>query len=210
MTDTHQLAHWKGSFGDAYVDRNPADEARLRASTAMWSRVLDVMAGDPPRSILEVGANVGANLAAMARLTGAELHALEPNDKARAELARRAVVPAARIHAGIGQAIPLDDGAVDMCFTCGVMIHVAPADLPAMMAEMYRVTRKYIVCIEYFADQPEEKSYRGHAGLLFKRDFGGEWLDRHPALVTMDYGFNWRRVTGLDNTTWWVFRKETA
>jgi pseudaminic acid biosynthesis-associated methylase len=207
MTDSHQLAHWRGDFGNAYVDRNPADEDRLRASTAMWSKILGVMAGDPPQSILEIGANVGANLLALGRLTGATLHGLEPNEKAREALISRKVLPADKVHAGAGQAIPLPDSSVDMAFTCGVMIHIAPSDLTAVMAEMHRVSRKYLVCIEYFADQPEEKTYRGHAGLLFKRDFGGEWLDRHPDLVTVDYGFNWKRIMGLDNTTWWVFRK---
>ena len=75
------------------------------------------------------------------------------------------------------------------------------------MFRNYRVTRRYIVCIEYFSDKPEEIPYRGHDGVLFKRDFGGFWIDNFPDLETRDYGFVWKRVTGLDNLTWWVFEK---
>ena len=49
--------------------------------------------------------------------------------------------------------------------------------------------------------------YRGQEGLLFKRDFGGLWLDSFPSLRTVAYGFAWKRVTGVDNLTWWLFEK---
>ena len=34
------------------------------------------------------------------------------------------------------------------------MIHIAPADLPKAMAEIYRVSKRYIVAIEYDAAVP--------------------------------------------------------
>ena len=61
--------------------------------------------------------------------------------------------------------------------------------------------------IEYFAAEPEEKRYRGQDGLLFKRDFGAFWLEMFPELELIDYGFFWKHATGLDNLTWWLFRK---
>ena len=42
---------------------------------------------------------------------------------------------------------------------------------------------------------------------LFKRDFGGLWLDTCPDLRVVAYGFAWKRLTGLDNLTWWLFEK---
>ena len=76
-----------------------------------------------------------------------------------------------------------------------------------MADELYRVSRKYIVLAEYFSVEPEERVYRGQSGLLFKRDFGGFFLDRFPDLTLVDYGFFWRRATGLDDLTWWALRK---
>lgn len=83
----------------------------------------------------------------------------------------------------------------------------ATAHLERSCREIYRVASKYIVCNEYFAAKPEEISYRGHTGRLFKRDFGGSWLDLYSDLIVMDYGFEWWRATGVGDSTWWVFRK---
>lgn len=203
----NQIDQWRGAFGDAYVDRNQADERRLRASVAMWAKIIDRMSGDPPRSILEVGANIGANLRSLARVTDAELYALEPNARARSQLEAGGVLPTSRILDGMGQSIPLADESVDLAFTCGVLIHIPPSDLLSVCREMYRCAKKYIVCVEYFSVEPEEQTYRGEEGLLFKRDFGGFWLDNFPGLTTVDVGFNWKRTTGLDNSTWWILKK---
>lgn len=205
--NTEQLKFWRGDFGNAYVDRNSSEADHLRARVAMWSPIMASMVGTPPRSILEVGANIGNNLRALRQLTGAEFYALEPNEKARGILVGEGVVPAKNVRDGFAASIDLADGAVDMAFTSGVLIHVHPDDLEASCREIHRVASRYIICIEYFADTPEEIAYRGHAERLFKRDFGSYWLALFPEMETIAYGFAWKRLTGLDNLTWWVFRK---
>ena len=205
--ETEQLKFWRGEFGDAYTDRNATDPELLRARVAIWAPIMAKFVGAPPRSILEVGANVGNNLRALRQLTDAEFFALEPNAKARDVLIEDGLLPAANVHDGLAAAIDLPDHAVDLAFTSGVLIHIHPDDLEASCREIHRVSRRYIACIEYFADKPEEIEYRGHAERLFKRDFGGYWLDLFPELETVAYGFVWKRLTGLDNLTWWVFRK---
>lgn len=62
---------------------------------------------------------------------------------------------------------------------------------------------RYIVLAEYFSVEPEERTYRGQNGLLFKRDFGGFFFDRFADLKAVDYGFLRPRATGFDNLTWW-------
>lgn len=204
---SRQLEAWRGEFGDEYRDRNVADKAMIAARTDMWKRILQPLADDPPKSILEVGANIGFNLRALGALTTARLKALEPNAGARKRLVDDGVVSADDVHDGAANNITLEDGAMDMVFTSGVLIHIAPDDLASSCAEMYRISSRYIVCAEYFADTPQEVRYREHDGLLFKRDFGGFWMDRFPDLQLVDYGFFWRRATGLDNLTWWLFCK---
>src|SRR5688572_937792 len=83
---------WRGDFGNAYVDRNSVDPAMLAARTASWSEILKTVAGAPPASILEVGANIGLNLRALRRLSPAAFYALEPNEKARARLVADQIV----------------------------------------------------------------------------------------------------------------------
>jgi pseudaminic acid biosynthesis-associated methylase len=207
MSETEQTIFWRGEFGNAYAQRNALDAVTLHRRTAMWARILQPLAGAQPDSILEVGANVGINLAALANVTGAKLHAVEPNGEARALLSQSGRVDPARVHDATGDQLPFADHSVDMVFTSGVLIHVAPEKLESTCREMYRVARRYIGCVEYFASAPEEKTYRGHAGKLFKRDFGGYWWDLFPEMKLVDYGFFWKRVTGLDDLTWWVFEK---
>jgi len=197
-----QLTKWRGDFGDAYTDRDRFNANYLQALCKAWIKLL----GDiKPTSVLEVGSGIGHNLIAIREVCDAELWALEPNARAREGLCARGF-PRDHILDGSAQAIPLPDSSIDLVFTCGVLIHIHPTDLLAACREIHRCARTHIICMEYFADQPEEKLYRGEPGLLFKRDFGAFWMD-HFALTCIDYGFIWRRATGLDNMNWWSFKK---
>jgi len=202
---THQLDTWRGAFGDAYVDRNQADSATMAARVRMWSRMLERAA--PIEPILEVGCNIGLNLRALRRLGQHDLTAVEPNAKARETLVRDGVMPADRIHDGFGSSLPFADGAFDLVFTSGVLIHVPPSELEATARQIIRTSRRYVLCAEYFSVEPTEKRYRGEEGLLFTRDFGGFYMDLEPRLKLVDYGFFWRRATGLDDLTWQLFEK---
>jgi pseudaminic acid biosynthesis-associated methylase len=203
-----QESLWRGDFGDVYTDRNAVTDQRLAALTTHWSRILHATMGRPPTSILEVGANIGLNLRALRRISEASFFALEPNAKARSALVAEGIAPANNVLDGLASSIPLPDGKVDLAFTSGVLIHIHPSKLLASCREVHRVTRQYLVCIEYFSDKDEEIVYRGHAEALFKRDFGGFYLDNFSDLRVLDYGFAWKRLTGLDNLTWWLFEKQ--
>lgn len=204
---TKQSSLWRGEFGDAYIDRNSLTDSRLAALTVLWSQVLRGTIGAPPRSILEVGANIGLNLRALRRLTDAEFYGVEPNQRARDVLVEDGVVESSRALAGVSASIGLADATVDLVFTSGVLIHIHPDDLLASCREIHRVARRYIACVEYFSDTPVEIPYRGRSEALFKRDFGGFYLEHFPRLRVLDYGFAWKPLTGLDNLTWWLFEK---
>lgn len=201
-----QLDHWRGDFGNSYIDRN-CDASHLRSRLIFWSHILPALSAQQPKSILEVGANIGNNIAALKQLTQAELFALEPNDKARLHLVENGILPPDRVVSGTAQSIPLSDASIDMVFTSGVLIHIAPENLIDACREIHRVARRYIVCAEYFSPQPEAKVYRGHDGLLFKNDFGSVYLDNFSDIELVGHGFFWRRTTGLDDLTWWAFAK---
>jgi len=206
-TTTPQLEAWTGDFGDAYVARNQPDETVLQQRARTFGRILDRLGNAQPGSILEAGCNLGLNLRALRRVSRAELVGVEPNATARARLLADGVLPADRVLEGTLARLPVADGAVDLAFTCGVLIHVHPDDLAQACRELHRVARRHLLCIEYFAQKPEAIPYRGHEDLLFKRDFGGFWLDEFPALEVVDVGFLWKRTTGWDDATWWLFRK---
>ena len=124
MSESKQTAEWRGGFGDAYIERNQAQAEAQSSRVKMWQRILGPIAKAPPRSILEVGANIGLNLRALSKITDAELYAIEPNLRARTILIDEGVVPASRAFDGVAHALPIGDGAVDLAFTSGVLIHV--------------------------------------------------------------------------------------
>ncbi len=206
-SETPQSVFWRSQFGDAYTERHEISPEVLSVRTSLFRKIFETFADAPPNSILEVGANLGINLQAIGHLTSAELFAVEPNALARAKLLENQVVPADNINNCLAHDLNFPDGSIDLVFTNGVLIHIHPDNLLASCSEIYRVARRYIVCIEYFSDKPEEITYRGHDEMLFKRDFGSFWIDHFPDLDTKGYGFEWKRVTGLDNLTWWVFEK---
>lgn len=209
-SDSEQVRFWRGEFGDSYIERNQDAPADLHRRAALLGPMLRCMVGAPPASILEVGANIGANLRALRSLTAAELYAVEPNEKARRSMIEKGVVAADKVLDGIASRIGLPDGAVDLTFTSGVLIHIHPDDLLDSCREIHRVTRRYLACAEYFSPRLEEVPYRGHQARMFRRDFGGFWLDHFPDLRLIDYGFSWYRAGGPDDLNWWVFEKANS
>jgi len=205
--DNAQIEAWRNEFGDSYIGRNPASIENIRRRTNAFAEIFLHLRGAKPTSILEVGCNIGINLRALKNLTSAKLHALEPNPNAREVLTQDNVLEEGRLKEGMGTSIPFDDESMDLVFTSGVLIHVPPADLDQVYKEIHRVSGKYILCAEYFSQKPETIPYRGRDDLLFKQDFGGLWLDTFPDLEVMATGFFWKRTTGLDDLTWWLFRK---
>jgi pseudaminic acid biosynthesis-associated methylase len=203
---TEQESFWEGSFGDAYIDRNP-DARGLAGSIALFARIL---ARTPEvGSVLELGANIGINLKALhALLPGASLSAVEINAKAVSVLRQQPYVDVR--HQSILEFIP--DRQWDLVFTAGVLIHLNPEALPAVYDLMVRASTRYVLVAEYYNPQPVEVPYRGHAGRLFKRDFAGELMAAHPDLQLIDYGFVYHADPHfpLDDLNWFLMEKQVS
>ncbi len=204
---SRQSEMWRGSFGDDYAARNRATPDAVRSRVRAFAAILQHLGGPPPTTILECGANVGINLRALAQLVGAELFAVEPNERARTTAVASGAVPADHACDATLAALPFDDASIDLVFTSGVLIHVPPDELDDAYREMHRVARRYLLTIEYFAQTPQTVTYRGERDLLFKRDFGLRWLELFPDLEPIAQGFFWKPATGLDDLTWWLFRR---
>jgi pseudaminic acid biosynthesis-associated methylase len=206
--ETHQLNFWLGSNGNDYVERNKFEEWMVKPGKAAFQRILGSINF---QSVLEVGSNLGRNLIYLTHLYGEdlELYAVEPNKAAFTGLTSGARLKNMK-KAWNCKAfnLPLTDASIDLVFTSGVLIHIAPEDLQRATDEIVRVSKKYILCIEYFSHKPESIVYRGQKNLLFKRDFGAFYLDKYPELKCCGYGFLWQReFVVFDNLTWWLFEK---
>lgn len=204
-----EVAWWQGEHGDEYTERNADADINIRVP--LWKDILDCFDSEP-LSVLEIGAGSGKNLKALLRAAcvpakmypGGKVNfsrpvplAIEPNEKARAILREVGFDAFDGTAANPGQT-------ADLVFTSGVLIHIPPDELLAACQGIYDAAERYVVCIEYFSADPETKPYRGRH--LWKRDFGDFWMENFP-LTPLGCGFAWKRMTGLNNLTWWAFSK---
>ena len=179
---TAQLEHWQSDFGRAYTDRNSLlpealDALYLKnygvARTELNRRFL----ADIPRSarILEVGCNEGNQLCALREMGFRHLYGIEIQEYALRRARTR--LDNAQLALATAFEIPYPDGFFDLVFTSGVLIHIAPADLPKALREIHRCAGSFIWGFEYYSPRPMEVCYRGHSSLLWKADFAQLYLD---------------------------------
>lgn len=209
MTMTKEKSLWQGDFGDKYHKRNLVTEDSLQPRMLLWHATIPMIVSPSyqPMSYLEVGAGLGANLIAINSIYQAHgkapnLYAIEANPSAKKALKE---LEHTKLLDGDALDIKMENASVDVAFTCGVLIHINPEDQLKALKEIYRVSKKYIICMEYFSPELREATYHGEKA-LWTRDYGSLWLDNFK-LRSVGYTFFWKRVSGLDNITSFVFEK---
>ena len=179
-----QAAAWRGAMGQAYTDRSPHDAEALNALyvrtygvSAQALNELILVGLDRSMRVLECGANVGAQLLLLEKMGFSQLYGLEIQYRAASQASPR-------FHYTQGSILhlPYRTGAFDLVFTSGVLIHVAPGDIPQALAEMWRVSGRYIWGHEYYAPDFQEVTWRGRRGQLWRGDYAGLFLEMFPDL----------------------------
>jgi pseudaminic acid biosynthesis-associated methylase len=185
--ETNQIREWTGSFGKHYTDRNAFEPIELdslyESNYGITRRDLNqrFLQGIPRSArILEVGCNVGNQLLALQDMGFRNLFGIEIQSYAL-ERAKSRVLDAGLVQAS-ALAIPYPDQDFDLVFTSGVLIHIAPQDLPSALEEIHRCARSWIWGLEYYAPQMTDLSYRGHNRLLWKANYAQLYLQRFPSL----------------------------
>jgi pseudaminic acid biosynthesis-associated methylase len=174
MTD--QIRRWTGTFGREYTDRNDHTPAQLddfyqntygKTRTELNQRFLE----DVPKNarILEVGCNAGTQLLLLKEMGFTDLSGVEVQEyalqRAQARLGNARILQASAL------SIPFGDRQFELVFTSGVLIHIAPNDLPTVMSEIHRCSKSWVWGMEYYAPQMNEIVYRDNRNLLWKADY---------------------------------------
>jgi len=184
---TRQEEEWGGQFGKEYTDRNVLTLDELEnlyrdrygfTRTGMNSEFI----GNLVRGIkiLEVGSNIGNQLLCLQNMGFKNLYGIELQSYA-VELSKSRTQGINIIQASAFD-IPFKDGFFGLVFTSGLLIHIAPEDIAAVLDEIYRCTSKYIWAFEYSAEVYTEVSYRGRTELLWKTNFSRLFLERFKNL----------------------------
>ena len=200
---TEQEAFWAGSFGTDYIQRNQGDQL-LASNLAFFAKALAAAQG--VQGCVEFGANIGMNLRALRLLhPSMALHGIEINADAAAELAR--FLGDANVQQG--SILELVPPVCDLALIKGVLIHMNPDVLPQVYDKLVAATSRWLLVAEYYNPAPVAIPYRNHTDRLFKRDFAGEIMERHPSMKLVDYGFAYRRDPQFpqDDITWFLMEK---
>jgi pseudaminic acid biosynthesis-associated methylase len=201
---TEQEAFWAGEFGDEYLKRNQG-EALLASNLDFFAKAL--RAANGMKNCIEFGANIGMNLKALKLLyPKQEQYGIEINTEAARELAL--ILPPERVY----ESSILDfkpQQTWELVLIKGVLIHINPDELVQVYDKLSSACGKYLLVAEYYNPVPVAIPYRGHNDRLFKRDFAGEIMVRHPQLELVDYGFAYRRDPNFpqDDITWFLMEK---
>ncbi len=188
---------WSGEFGNAYVDRNSGPDTR----GPFWRQLLERY---PVERVLEVGCNIGGNLQwIVEKVPARQVYGIDVNEKALAIVRNRLQV---NVTWSVARELPFRNGWFDLTFTAGLLIHQPEEVMKDVMSEVVRCSRRYVLCLEYFAKETVEVPYRGQTGALFKRDYGRIYAESFPALTQRESGFL-GKDQGWDDVTWWLFEK---
>ena len=202
---TEQEKYWAEKFGDDYIKRN-RDLKIVSSNIRLFSEIFKFLY-KPPEYVLELGANIGLNLIAIKQLIpSVQIDAVEINEKAYKELKKLKFISNVW-NKSILEFTPSKK--YDFVFTKGVLIHINPEFLEIIYKIIYEASSCYICIIEYYNPTPVEIEYRGKRGLLFKRDFAGEFLDMFKDVKLVHYGFIYHRdnIFPQDDITWFLLKK---
>ena len=180
---TPQASEWTGKFGREYTRRNSLTLAELdslyeKNYGVTRSQLNERFLSGVPLSarILEVGCNIGNQLLLLNKMGYSELYGIELQHdaliRARGQVENVHLVEASALE------IPFADGYFNVIFTSGVLIHIAPPELPFAMSEIHRCTGDYIWGLEYYAPETVEVQYRNQDQLLWKMDYTKLYLKR--------------------------------
>lgn len=184
---TKQTDFWSGEFGKEYTLRNSRsakewDDFYL----ATWGKTKIEMnqtfigTFQKEIKILEVGCNTGMQLNGLQAMGFNNLFGIELQPFAVREAKK--FTTDINIICGSGFDIPFKDSYFDIVCTNGVLIHISPNDLPKIMNEMYRCSKKFIWGFEYFAEETSPINYRNHDDYLWKANYAKLFLELFPDL----------------------------
>lgn len=195
-----QAKWWAGPPGEAYTARN---RVRWDGRVGFWHRI---MGATDARSVYEVGCNAGWNLTAI------DYTSAKPPAVYGCDVNPVAVSQARAAGLDVFQGDALEALATfgarptfDLVFTCGVLIHIPPETLPALMRMIVQTSAQYVLAVEYEAEAETMIRYRDEEERLWKRPYGA--LYEGMGLRMVDSGAV-GKSDGFDDCAYWLLEKQ--
>ena len=177
------------TFWNKYADEN---ESRYNEE---FSKYVSDLGNSLPgvQNVLEIGCGTGIDLRLFS--DSFQLHGIDLNDHAL-EIGRKQL-PNVNFQKGDITKLPFDDSSIDFVFTHGLMNYLDDDDLENGIAEMFRISKKWIMHCEKY-EKVEKQIDENHKF----RNMGEKWLDYKIKFVSdvdlhEDYGQDQTRFTLL-------------
>jgi len=145
---------------DSYLGEDTLAAARQFAQSEEFREVQELLGGVKGKAVLDLGAGTGIGTYAFCEAGCAKVFAVDPDASdvvGRGLMARIVADMPVEIKAGVGEALPLPDGCVDVVYCRQVLHHTQ--DVAMVMRECYRVLRpkgRLLACREHVVDGPEQ------------------------------------------------------
>jgi spore coat polysaccharide biosynthesis protein SpsF len=160
-------AFWAGEFGAEYTERNQVDWS-LRVP--LLQRMIEQTGAE---TFLDIGCNAGWNLLALRKISpDYMMSGVDINHQALLQASAEGFDVINMPASAIADCDELGPDCAQMVITSGVLIHIPPSELEAVMRAIVTASSRYVLCIEYEHPVEQMVEYRGHQHRLWKRPFG--------------------------------------
>lgn len=157
-----QLDFWKGVWGTTYTIENTLDITGL---TEAWR---DILGDRKISSVLEIGSNIGMNLAAIHNIhPEAELVAVEPVTYAIEQ--GKKLYSFISFHQNNGGSVSMGRK-YDLTIAAGVLMHTAPEELDQFIDNLFSHSNKYVIIAELMGSG-YVAGYHSGMDYVFARDY---------------------------------------
>ena len=198
-----QAENWEGDFGAAWAARAAGGDHSYRRNTFRL-----MTQGLPIRTVMEVGCSAGYNLDLLRDvLPESLLCGLDFNAGALA-VAQMRGTPAALV-AGSAFRLPLTRDACDLVVACGLLCCLTASETHRALAEMARISARYVLVCDYAEAEEFGIPYRGRTDLIFARNYPRDYFPDLSEVAVVREG-DLPAVTGERGFHAWLLEKRTV
>lgn len=131
-------------------------------------------------NVLEAGCNIGNNLQDFPK--GFKVSGIDMSDYAIGKSKER--FPNFDFKVASLTEIPYPDSSFDMVFTRTVLIHIPESLMKKTLDELYRVSRRWIINMEFYKDTEDMIDWKRGKDLLWYRNMKKRWKDYNVRIVS--------------------------
>lgn len=164
----HDIEYWNQYAGNS--DSNYNEEmAKFIRDLAVSLRV---------QNVLEVGCNSGNDLKLFPQEF--DVSGIDPNEFAIRKASHS--LPSFKFKVGSIVELPFENSSFDFVFTRNVLNHIDESHMEKSVNELFRVSRKYILNVEYFSDN--ESQMQDASIPTWNRNMYKRWLDFKVKIIS--------------------------